>query len=485
MSEPTIFLAVRGGFAPRFLLRTDIVSTPRRRGIRVVILSPNADEPYFRREFEGSGVALELLELAAIEDYARKWRLPNTLRTLRLQVASNHGDLTTINQMMAVSEEIAARRGWRARMMARALRPVTHAARRSASVRTALVETESALFAPAFHEALYRKYRPEATVVTSLGFSGSEPDNYVMREAHGFGSKVVGLILSWDNTSAKGLRGGPVDHVIAWTNVMKRELVDYHDLEPSQITVCGPPHFDAYYRRPAFPRELLFSKLGLDPSCRLLTFGTKSPTNYPWNEEIAEMIARAIDAGRFEVPCQLLMRLHPIYYRRRGKSYKFDAFLNRARALADRYKSVILDEPEIVSTQLALDMPRAEMDKLVGILNYSSVLINIYSTLNLEAAIVDTPCVNVSFNGLAGGATSIRANVALDEVQPHNQRIVTSGGVAIVRNEREMIDAIAAYLVDPSRDAEGRRRIRDQECGVYPGRAGEAIGETLANLVVA
>jgi hypothetical protein len=170
------------------------------------------------------------------------------------------------------------------------------------------------------------------------------------------------------------------------------------------------------------------------------------------------------------------------YYRKRGDAYKFAGFLDRARALAQRYRWIVLDEPEIVSTALALDMPATEMDKLVALLNHSSVLINIYSTLNLEASIVDTPCVNVAFNG-ERGTTSIRANVALDEAQPHNQRIVKSGGVALVRNEQELIEAINAYLTDPSRHADGRRRIREQECGVCPGRAGEAIGETLAAFV--
>jgi hypothetical protein len=482
VSDATIVLAVRGGFTPRFLLRTDIIPTLRRHGIKVVVLSPNAEEPYFRREFARDGVTLEPLATARIEDYAQSRPGQQTLRSLRLQVLSDRADLTTIDQMMAINEETARRHGLRGRVVARALRPVTRVARRSARVRSALVKAESALFAPTFHEDVYKRYKPALTVVTSLGFSGSEPDNYIMREAHRWGAKVVSIILSWDNTSSKGLRGGPVDHVVAWTEVMKQELVQYHDLDPGRITVCGPPHFDAYYRPPRLSRAELFQQLGLDPERRLLTFGTKSPTNYPWNEEIAEIVARAIAEDRLVEPCQLLLRLHPIYYRQRGGVYKFAASLERARALVARFPNVKIDEPEIVSRTLALDMPTQEMDKLVGIVRHSSVLINVYSTLNLEAAIVDTPCVNVSFNGGEGGAVSIRADVALDEAQPHNQRIVKSGGVAVVRDADALIDAINAYLKDPGRDRAGRRLIREQECGAYPGRAGEAIGDVLADL---
>jgi hypothetical protein len=156
--------------------------------------------------------------------------------------------------------------------------------------------------------------------------------------------------------------------------------------------------------------------------------------------------------------------------------------LDRYTELQQRYAHVYLDEPEIVSTRLALDMPAREMDKLHALLINSAVLINIYSTLNLEAAIVDIPIVNVSFNGYGGKHTNVRQNVALDEVQPHNQRVLRSGGVALVRSETELIEAINAYLRDPSLHGAGRRAIREQECGPNPGRAGRALGETLARL---
>ncbi|MDQ3069605.1 MAG: hypothetical protein M3R55_07750 [Acidobacteriota bacterium] len=479
---PTVFLAVRGGFTPRFLLRTDILPTLRAKGVRVVILSPNADETYFRKEFEAEDVFVEKLEVARLEAYAASRPGQRVLRTLRLQISSGRADLTTIEQMAAINEDTARKRGLRGFVTSRALRVMTQLARRSRLVREIITRSESALFTPTFHGPLYNKYRPQAVVVTSLGFSGSEPDNYLMREARHFGAKVIASVLSWDNTSSKGLRGGPVDHAIAWTDVMKEELKAYHDIPADRITVCGPPHFDAYYRPGGWSRDEMFTRLGLDPARKLLTFATKSPTNYPWNEEIAEMIGRAVADGRIVEPCQLLVRLHPIYYRQRDGQYKFQPFLERARDLARRYRCITIDEPQIVSRTLALDMPHDEMNKVLAILKHSSVFLNIYSTMNLEAAIVDTPCVNISFNGTEG-SPDLRKNVALDEVQPHNQRVVQSGGVAMVRSEAEMIDAINAYLRDPGLHREGRRRIRERECGRYPGTAGVAVGETIARLV--
>ena len=68
-SPSTIFLAVKGGFAPRFLLRTEIVPTLCRAGVCVILLTPNTDEPYFVSEFKRDGVFIEPLRIEAYERY--------------------------------------------------------------------------------------------------------------------------------------------------------------------------------------------------------------------------------------------------------------------------------------------------------------------------------------------------------------------------------------------------------------------------------
>jgi hypothetical protein len=483
MRKQTVFLAVRGGFTPRFLLRTDIVPVLRHLGVGVVILSPNAQESYFASEFGRNGLITERLRVEECQHYLESSRVQKILQVLRSQILSSRGDLTTIKQVEAVNADQMRRIGLKGGVVGAMLRAITAVARRSALTRQALVTMESIFFRPSFHADLYQAHRPQLLVVTSLGYADSAFERYLMREARRFGCKVVSVILSWDNTSSKGLRGGPVDYVIAWTETMKRELIQYHDIEPDRIFVCGPPHFDAYYRAPQMSRQELFERFGLDPQRKLLTLATKSPTNYPWNEDLVEMIAKAIAEGRLTEDCQLLIRIHPIYYRRRNGNLVFADVLARTRELQRQYKHVYIDEPEIISTKLPLDMPQAEMEKLAAILRHSSVLVNIYSTLNLEASIVDTPIVNVSFNGYGRVKTSPRCDVALDEVQPHNQRIIQSGGVTVVRGEGELIGAINAYLKDPSLHREGRRRICLQECGPNPGTAGRAIGETIASLM--
>jgi hypothetical protein len=83
-------------------------------------------------------------------------------------------------------------------------------------------------------------------------------DDYLMREARSHGVRVVSIILSWDNTTSWGMAGAFPDYIIAQTDQMKQELIELHDLDPSQIFVEGIAYFDHYYRPDLFPQKESF-----------------------------------------------------------------------------------------------------------------------------------------------------------------------------------------------------------------------------------
>ena len=58
---PVILLVAHHGMAARYLLRTEVFSTLRAAGARIVIVTPNFDEPYMDEEFGGEQVTLEPL----------------------------------------------------------------------------------------------------------------------------------------------------------------------------------------------------------------------------------------------------------------------------------------------------------------------------------------------------------------------------------------------------------------------------------------
>src|SRR5436190_21509966 len=85
MTMPTVMLVVTQGFSARYLLRTGILPRLRERGARVVVLTPNADEPYFRAEMEAAGAVVEPLRAAdKTAKRSRLWWLLYHLRNYSL-----------------------------------------------------------------------------------------------------------------------------------------------------------------------------------------------------------------------------------------------------------------------------------------------------------------------------------------------------------------------------------------------------------------
>jgi len=484
-NRPCVFVYANQGFTIRYLLRTDVLPALES-GARVVIIAHTADERGFREAFESENVIVEPFALEACEDYLRCSKLQRGIKLHRYFVSNGRYDTRTLEDFNRIW--VGARRWgpgdrWSGRLRGVLWNGVRSLLMRSLTLRRGLVWFESRLFAPRFHRALFEKYKPDLVVTSSPGWW--DYDQYMLREARKEKVRTAAVILSWDNTSGMGMAGAPVDHIVAWTEVMARELETLHDVPEERISVGGVAHWDPYYEEDGhLDRESLFDRLGLDPDKMTLFFATKSPTRFPWAPEVTEEIARGIEAGRFDQPAQILVRLHPIYFRRIDGKLRHERLIEAFDALEARYPFVVVNKPDLRSDILNCDLPRDEARLVASILKHCDVMVNMFSTMVIEAAIFDLPSVNLAvaagFDPAKKGRS--RQDIDIDYVQTHNQRVIRTGGVRNAFSMDEFFDAVNAYLRDPSLDAEGRAEIRRVETGPFKGSAGRKIGAHLLAL---
>lgn len=475
LSPRTIALVVDQGFAARYLLRTEVLPALLRAGARVVIVSPNADEPYFREEFEKPGVTLEQFDGSAYDALSRR-RLHRLVRNVRWYVMNAAMDLHTVDLRYGLYRKNRPRRTVLERTANALFDALVGALRRSRPLRRAWTRAEERLLRPRVHEALFRRLGVDTVVVTSLGVLGH--DHYVMRDARGAGARVASVILSWDNTSTKGMPGATADRVVAWTERMRDELIGYTDVPAERIDVAGIAHFDIHtHRRGLWSRAELFERLGLDPGRRLLLFAPRSPNKYPWNPDLVELLGRAVADETFPVPCQVLVRVHPLYYRAAAGQRRFQRDLDRLLALRGRYPHVVFDEPRILSDRLPMDLPASDQVKLASEVAAADVLLSFFSTMMLEAALHDVPMVNVCL-------FPHNEQLAADERDlvtrsPHIRSVIETGGVRSAFTEPELLNEIRDALAQPGRHAAGRKRIREIHAGPEPARAGARVAEAI------
>ena len=122
---------------------------------------------------------------------------------------------------------------------------------------------------------------------------------------------------------------------------------------------------------------------------------------------------------------------------------------------------------------------------LADTLRHSDVVVNVASTIAIEASIFDTPVVNVSFDGEAECefARSARRYYRFT----HYANITGRHGVRVADTPSQLVELVGRYLEDPGLDRQGRRAIVEEQCQFLDGRSGarvsEAILEELAGMV--
>jgi hypothetical protein len=469
----TVFLVVHMGFAARYLLRTDILSTLKAAGVRIVILTPNPDEPYMAKEFSDSGVLLERLRVdwtdVSLVTASRAWSLCFYLRKYTL--AGGHRSEALQEKYANFDAMVRARN----RFLAACFRLALNGLWRSHALRRLLLGIETRLFTRAVHDDLFDRYEPHLVVTTSPGWFF--PDAVVLREARARGVAGATLVLSWDNPTSKGYRGAEPERTIVWSDEMARQIAEHHDYPRAQIRVEGVPHFDHYVREGALlTREELCEQLGLDPARRLILFATSSPGIFRRNAAVAETLAQAIATDALGVPAQLVVRLHPINFRPDHRTP-----LDEYRRLVEAYPNVQLDVPEVRSERLRVDMAASDGLRLGSLIKHCDVLVNVFSTTTLEAFLVDRPVVLVSSEvDLDRGVGGRRREFHEYE---HVRSVMAEQAARVAYSLPEIVDHLRAYLADPSLDAEGRSRVAARELGPADGWSGQRIGGALLALL--
>ena len=126
---------------------------------------------------------------------------------------------------------------------------------------------------------------------------------------------------------------------------------------------------------------------------------------------------------------------------------------------------------------LAIDIMPEHQQHLADTMRHSDVVVNVASTIAIEASIFDTPVVNVSFDGETASefARSARRYYQFT----HYVNITRHGAARVAATPDEMLAHIGRYLDNPSLDAEGRRRVVAEQCQFTDGRSGERVGEAV------
>jgi hypothetical protein len=424
---------------------------------RVVLMSPLAADPAFAAEFADPRVSVEPLpphvpaglEARLLGIVQARYLEARTTETMQIKLAAGHaGTALRYRRLKALIGRALAPRGGSGRWY----------------------ELSDRLVSDPDVDRVFARHRPALVAVSTPGLIFAEIP--VIRTASRRRVRSMAVDLSWDNLTNKLFPIRRLDRLVVWNSTMKREAQQLHGYDADDIVIAGPPQFDSYFNAPRSSRLDFCRRAGLDPARRILTLTTIPAESYPRHDVVIDQLLAAIRSGALAAPCDVLVRLHPrddlrLYERYSGMPH------------------VVIEKPFRESARSgdghSVDVTAENTRHLADTMYHSDVVLNVASTIAIEAAIFDTPIVNIAFDRDAADARPFLTSPLRYYSYTHYQQIVRTGAVRIAGSPREMIDLVNAYLTNRSLDAAGRKRVVAEQCEFTDGRSAERVARAIAS----
>ena len=449
----TILLSIPTGHHVADLLRGPFLRSllEARPCPRVIVLSPFASEGQVTAELEQLRVGCEPVLVtrpgiaARVVDsiLSERFLLESRLRAPRLQ-----------------RDRARLLDGWRGRRALIALKTVMC---RLPVSRSRWFRVAEAVTDVTAHRALFDTLRPDLLVTATAGFLPVEVP--LIYAAKRFGVPQMGVDLGWDNLSSKYHTVLPVDYLAVWNETMRDEAIRYHGFHQDRVTVTGAVPFDGYFGGEAIPtRAELFASVGADPARPLVTLATAPALVYPTTRRVAQTLAASVQDGTLGVDAQLLVRVHP-----RDVSAPYAGLHDGRHVFVEKPFQRLEGSPGL--PEFDAFTPAADgRARLAATLAHSDVVVNFASTTTIEAAVFNTPVVNIGYDETPD--LPLPLSIGRYYAYEHYQPVVETGAARVATSAADLVAAVRRYLTDPDADATARRELVRRCCGFTDGAAG-------------
>lgn len=267
---------------------------------------------------------------------------------------------------------------------------------------------------------------------------------------------VAGYVASWDHTVGKGIVSPHVTCYIVQNDIMRDDLVLYHDVVPERIAVTGWPQTDVFHRkraRDAF--DAILRDLGLDLASPVVLVAGNTPTNTPYEGRLVERLIGWWRSSGADSRFQLLFRPHP---RDRDWRERYAAALGTA--------GVAVQEPSYT-----------DMETLATLLQHVGCVVANAGTILLDSLVNDRPAVCVLYDE---GAPPDEHHAELNVTGKHYFELIRSEAFLRANDFDDVVAGIERALAHPAELAVERARVAREVVGEVDGHAAERVVDAIA-----
>jgi len=431
------------------VLRTEIPrSLALQPDTRIVVVSPFAHDESFKKEFPAY-----IHEPLVAVPQVRVGRL-NHLREIALAIHTPYFFKSHLIEYSAVARRIITRLppkeriAWYAGILMQPFRALSVVIFNVLEERLLQIEA---------YESICKKYKVDAIILGTF----SEAQDIVWL-ALSRRRKIPAFVIDfpWSYLETRVYAVPRPAHIFVWNERMREELLNNFPVSQDNVHIGGCQRYDLYTKKfPAVGREEFFKSIGADPNKKLIAYYIGMDYWHPYQHDSAELILESIRTGKLPTDTQLLVR----HGWRQNISKEF-------LALAEKYPNLILEKAEEKPHQLHAS----------HLLHYCDVSLSIFSSLAIDAAVVDKPMIYMGFAGFKEAHPNDEAIAQIFEYEFVKEATVT-GGIRVAYNAEELVSLLSTYFKDPTVDRAGREAFVKKFLDTVDGKAGERIAQIIAN----
>ncbi len=463
--HPRILIPINRGHMARLLVYSGVIDLLVKMGAHVIVLTPRGASSPLRVHLPES-VTIQTLPLPGLR-FSNRW---NRLFFYLYQTS------TCTSSSQARLEVIKAQQPLRYALMTKS--PPALLKR----FRAVLISVRRIVLDVNRYASVFSENQPDLVLAGTLG--RNLEDYYLIRYARLNSIRTIGTIQSWDTLTTKEYGFERPERLTVWNPKNRSEAVRLFHYREADIAVVGVPHFDIYVHRKntdGLSRAQWLMKNNLQEQREVLLVTGQGGHVHQNLTEVVEALADGISNHSFVKPVQVLVRPHPAVYFGVIPGQGTEEDLRLFETMSPFIKA---NRPIRSAVPIMVDTDPSEHETLAEHLFHSSVLVDFFGTLAIEACVMDRPVVfadvRSSFAANCNGQQKEGVSGQIDyKKYEHLNYIFEFNGTKIAYNRNQLFEFINLYLEDPVRDGEGRQAIAQAFCHKLDGRSAERMARVL------
>lgn len=309
--------------------------------------------------------------------------------------------------------------------------------------------------------AEFQQRRPDVYFSTHSQLSAEAE---LLNAARTLGIPTIGMVRSWDNVF-KGIRCRP-DRMCVWNEVNRKELISQERYPAADTIAVGAPQFDCYFQDDvAWDKDQLYRHFKLDPDRGYILFASNGYYEPGFDETCwLESLLEKIDDGSIPGRPQVICRLHP--WSRLEHFQRFADHPDVRMSYVEKYLPV-----------LTWYMDRFDMGVMSNMLRHADVIVTPGSTVVLEAAIFNRPCVVPVFHTYQPDRS--REYFRINAFSKHYARIRKLDLIPIANSLDEYVNVINRFREEPDWHAASRHQLVRDYVSFTDGKSTRRIASML------